>query len=213
MFANHRLIFDGNACIYWPTKEMVIVADLHLEKGSYLAEKGNPIPLYDTIDTLSRLEKIVDYYQPKTLVSLGDNIHDIDALNRIYPQHKLLLEKIANEVRQWVWVMGNHDKNVKPLNWASSMIFSASVNIDNILLTHDLVHESAFQIVGHYHPKTTVKNISGKCFLHNDSKIIMPSFGSYTGGFEIESTAFKKALNHELFNAFLLHNQKIWRVK
>ena len=53
-----------------------------------------------------------------------------------------------------------------------------------------------YQISGHYHPVATIrtgsKKITGKCFIHEQYNLIMPSYGVYTGGLNIKNELFKK---------------------
>ncbi len=211
-FGNNELIFSGLNALYWPQRQLVVVSDLHLEKGSYYAKQGNPLPLYDTLDTLLRLKQIIELFKPKSVITLGDNIHDYHAVSRMNETTKDLLGCITQDVKEWIWIMGNHDQNAMP-DFKGNVQCYPCLDLGNITFSHDFLENSLFQIVGHYHPKLRVKNISGKCFLLNKNKIIMPSFGSYTGGFNIESERFKQATNNEIFQAFLLNKNKIWRVK
>ncbi|WP_419421405.1 ligase-associated DNA damage response endonuclease PdeM (plasmid) [Legionella sp. D16C41] len=212
IFADHPVIFSSLGVIYWPAQQLVIVADLHLEKGSYYAKRGNPLPLYDTWDTLKRLEYVVDHFKPKILLSLGDNVHDSNAFLRINNSARKLLEHISTQLDKWIWLMGNHDKKVT-LSFASNIFFCTNWKLENITFTHDFLPDTPYQIVGHYHPKLKIKKISAKCFLVNQNKIIMPSFGSYTGGLDIKNNNFKKLMQGEIFNVYLIYKEKIWHIK
>ncbi len=211
-FAHQQLIFDASGALFWPTKKTLVVADLHLEKGSYYARRGSPLPLYDTIDTLQRLEQLIIAYQPETLISLGDNIHDIQAFIRMHPEHQLRLSQLTPSLKQWIWLNGNHDRHTLPAPLPNLYCYSQFC-MDSITFIHDFVTNIPFQISGHYHPKVCINTIRGKCFLLGKDKIIMPSFGSYTGGLDIDSTDFKNHLPKEHFKVFLLNRGKIWRVR
>ncbi|MBA2650532.1 MAG: ligase-associated DNA damage response endonuclease PdeM [Legionella sp.] len=210
-FANHQLILSGLGGIYWPGQKLLVVADLHLEKGSYYLTRGNPLPLYDTLDTLSRLEHLVSLYNPQCLLTLGDNIHDVQAVTRMNQENIDLLKKIRDSVSKWVWLIGNHDKHTVPKE--PGLHVCTQLDIETITFTHDLLRDKPWQILGHYHPKATIKNISGKCFLVNNHKIILPAFGSYTGGLNIDSLDFKKIMHPEQFKAYLLNKNKVWRIR
>lgn len=211
-FAGHQLIFDGLGALFWPAENTLVIADLHLEKGSYYASSGNPIPLYDTFDTLKKLERLINVYQPHTMISLGDNIHDINAFVRMSSENHSLLSSLIKSVEQWIWILGNHDQKTLPLQREQIYFYNHYV-LTNITFSHELSAEAPFQIVGHYHPKSTVQSMSGKCFLKNESKIIMPSFGSYTGGLNVGSVDFKQATNHESFQAYFIYREKVWWIR
>ncbi|MFC3908318.1 ligase-associated DNA damage response endonuclease PdeM [Legionella dresdenensis] len=212
VFAGHELILDANACLFWPAYQILIVSDLHLEKGSFLARHGSPLPLHDTLDTLLRLQAMVEYYQPKILVSLGDNVHDWQGLKRMLPEHRQLLAAISAKVVKWLWIIGNHDQNELS---APELAAISCVNdhvIDSIILSHDKLAGDVYQIIGHYHPCATINAVRGKCFAFNQKTLVMPAFGSYTGGLDIASLAFEQAIG-EKSRVCLIHRQKIWRVK
>jgi hypothetical protein len=55
-------------------------SDLHLEKGSSYAARGQLIPPYDTAATLARLAAAIARRNPATVIALGDSFHDQNAL-------------------------------------------------------------------------------------------------------------------------------------
>jgi DNA ligase-associated metallophosphoesterase len=192
-FAGHEFILLGSGCCYWPKKEILIVSDLHLEKGSFLVMKGQPIPTADTRDTLDRLKNQIIELQPKMVLCLGDNVHDPNALLRMDSDDLNTLQSLCNTTVDWCWIIGNHDK-VHLMNHSLLHKFVNEVSIENICFTHELQENKPFQIMGHYHPKITIikkgVRITGKCFAVTKNIIIMPSFGSYTGGLDIDDKAY-----------------------
>src|SRR5215510_12428893 len=77
------LIADSTGAIYWPAEAALLVADLHLEKASAGAQAGAFLPPYDTRETLIRLAEVIDRYQPRRVIALGDSFHDAGAAQRI----------------------------------------------------------------------------------------------------------------------------------
>lgn len=209
-FGNHELVMMASSSLYWPAKKTLILADLHLEKGSYFAKRGNPLPLYDSFDTLMRLNNIVDEVKPHTIITLGDSLHDNNAFKRMNPEVIELLHSIINKVARWEWIVGNHDCQFFPIAFSDHVQITTSVMMDNILFHHDFSGSNPLEIVGHYHPEFFFKRIKGKCFLVNKNKLIMPSFGCYTGGLNVET---HELIKKENFNHYLIYNNKIWRVK
>jgi len=67
-----QLIADNSGALYWPGEATLLVADLHLEKGSAHAERGSFLPPYDTRQTLMRLAEVIDRYEPARVIALGD---------------------------------------------------------------------------------------------------------------------------------------------
>ena len=50
--AGVTLAADCAGALYWPEEGLLVVADLHLEKGSSFARRGTLLPPYDTTETL-----------------------------------------------------------------------------------------------------------------------------------------------------------------
>src|SRR5436309_3982093 len=70
------LAADCLGALYWAGEGLLVVADLHLEKGSSFARRGQLLPPYDTTETLARLARLIAHYAPRSLIALGDNFHD-----------------------------------------------------------------------------------------------------------------------------------------
>ena len=77
------LVADSSGALYWPGEKTLLVADLHLEKGSAYAARGTMLPPYDTRETLIRLAEVIDRYEPGRVIALGDSFHDARAAERI----------------------------------------------------------------------------------------------------------------------------------
>jgi DNA ligase-associated metallophosphoesterase len=178
--------------------DTLCVADLHFEKASFLQMNGHvPLPTYDTRDSLHRLAALVSDYAPKRVVALGDSFHDIDADQRFSDEDCELLNAIVDSVDAFIWVLGNHDPNI-PDGVRGPREDHAQVG--DFLLTHH-PHDpgkAGVNLCGHYHPKLQVRvktgKISGPCFAHSPERIILPSFGTFTGGLWVSDPAFQVAL-------------------
>lgn len=215
-FAGHEFLLLASGGCYWPVKKTLIVSDLHLEKGSYFALRGQPLPIADTRCTLERLQQEIVRLEPETVICLGDNIHDAHGLMRMKEEDLSLLQSLCSRVVNWQWVMGNHDKLCLKKDLANKMQFVSEVNVDNVCFTHELQDSNLIQIIGHYHPKISIKmhgvKISGKCFSVTPERIIMPAFGSYTGGLDINDKVYNKVLNGPT-QYYLLHRDNIFLVR
>jgi uncharacterized protein len=62
---------------------VLLVADLHLEKGSSLARRGMFLPPYDTRETLAALREVIARFAPRSVIALGDSFHDTDGPERL----------------------------------------------------------------------------------------------------------------------------------
>ncbi|HYS47817.1 MAG TPA: phosphoesterase, partial [Xanthobacteraceae bacterium] len=81
--AGIALVADADGALYWPEQHLLVVADLHLEKGSSYAVRGVLLPPYDTAATLAALARVVVRYRPRIVVALGDSFHDGDGPQRL----------------------------------------------------------------------------------------------------------------------------------
>ena len=66
----------AEGALWWAAERLLVVADLHLEKGSSFARHGRLLPPYDTRETLARLARLIDRLAPATVIALGDSFHD-----------------------------------------------------------------------------------------------------------------------------------------
>lgn len=191
------LIPDVSGALFWPSRKTLIVADLHFEKGSRFASKGNLLPPYDTRATLTALESVVQTYQPKRIISLGDSIDDMMAAERIAADDVARIRHLT-EMQEWIWVAGNHDP-APPDLWGGTTV--EEMTDGAFIFRHQAVSGNApGELSGHFHPKARVstrgRRLSARCFIEDGSRMILPSFGAYTGGLDVFDPAiasyFKK---------------------
>ena len=102
---------DMSGALYWPGENALIVADLHLEKGSACARRGQLVPPYDTLETLRKLAAVIDRYDAGTVIALGDSLHDVAGAERM-TDGDLEILRMLQEGRDWLWVAGNHDPEI-----------------------------------------------------------------------------------------------------
>ena len=182
---------DISGALYWPAEDALIVADLHLEKGSAFASRGQLLPPYDTRETLIRLAEAIDRYDAATVIALGDSLHDPAAADRIDASDLETL-RIMQADREWIWVTGNHDPEIAAL-------LGGYVTPDLVVAGLTLRHEPAaapvtHEIAGHLHPAARLcmhgYSIRRPCFVGNGLRLVLPAFGSYAGGLNIMDSAF-----------------------
>lgn len=182
---------------WWPARKTVVVADLHLGKGQSFCKQAQLIPPYDTIDTLGRLKEIINELGPEVVICLGDSFHHNDSYDHIRKEEKELLYDLACTPSQWIWIKGNHDTALP--SSVTGLKVSEFIMKPFVFAHQPLpISQSNIQIVGHFHPKLTLKirrqHIVKPCFAWNYDLMILPSFGSYTGGLEVNHPEIKKHL-------------------
>lgn len=200
--------------LYLPDLSLLVVSDLHLEKGAAFARRGRLLPPYDTIATLKILSSLITRYDPKIVVSLGDNFHD-----RIGSQHlPLPLRDLIKEMargREWIWINGNHDPDGTvdlPGSSSDEMFYG------NLVFRHEpKAGSSEGEIAGHLHPAATVrrrdKSVRRPCFATDGIRMLMPAFGVLSGGLDLRHKAMKGLFDHSALVAHLLGRDRIYSVR
>lgn len=213
-----RLLLSAEGVLIWPQYDAIIFSDLHLEKGSFLNQFSNPIPRLDSRNTLKRIKNCLELYACKWVICLGDSLHDTNAINRMEDTDLIALNELVNKTHRWTWVQGNHDPEIPAVVHGER---SENIMLDGLLLTHEpenlaLFNDASAQIVGHFHPKLSVKlanrKVNGKSFLLDDKILIMPAFGKYTGGLDCNDLVFKDLVNDSLRSRYLMHGSGIYKI-
>ena len=126
-------VADALGALYWPEERLLVVADLHLEKGSAYAARRVFLPPYDTATTLAALAVLIARYAPRTIVALGDSFHDVNGSERLPAQFRASLRQMQAG-RHWIWIAGNHDP-VLPEDLGGAR--QDELAIGNITLRHE----------------------------------------------------------------------------
>lgn len=177
----------------WVEAEGVLTAgDLHLEKGSAFAARGQLLPPYDTGETLRRLAAEVEALSPRTVVLLGDTLHDGRAETRMAARDEARLVAIAERCRL-IWVVGNHDAD-GPRRLPGEA--ANEITVQGLTLRHE--PQAGLQpgeAAGHLHPCARVvargRGVRRRCFVTDGQRVILPAFGAYAGGLNVRDAAFK----------------------
>jgi uncharacterized protein len=169
----------------------LVVADLHFEKGSAYAARGQMLPPYDTGETLRRLAAEVEALEPATIVFLGDSFHDGAGEARMAGDYVETLVALARG-RTLVWVVGNHDAD-GPANLPGEVV--DEVRLEGLTLRHEpRGGPQAGEAAGHLHPCARVtgpgRTVRRPCFVTDGQRIVLPAFGAYAGGLNIRDAAF-----------------------
>jgi hypothetical protein len=184
-----RLVPDLSGALWWPDRSTLIVADLHLEKGTSYAR--HRLPPYDSAATLERLRGVLARYAPATVVCLGDSFHDRRAAGRLPEAEREGLRALADR-HAWIWIAGNHDPT-PPADWGGRV--EAELTLAPLVFRHaaDTTRIAAGEVSGHYHPKASVRvrgrRVSARCFVSDGRRLVLPAFGAYTGGLDVRDPA------------------------
>jgi metallophosphoesterase superfamily enzyme len=222
--------------LYWPEEDALVVADLHLEKGSGFAARGVLLPPYDTAATLGRLARLIAHYAPRLVIALGDSFHDGGGPARVADTDRATLATLQRG-RDWLWIAGNHDPHsfvtrgpdprvhpfrttmdcrVKPGNDEGGNriggAFADLLALGPLLFRHEPTFADG-EIAGHLHPVARVavrgRGISRRCFASDSRRVVMPAFGAYAGGLNVRDRAFA-SLFAPAFTAHLLGERRLY---
>jgi hypothetical protein len=185
LFAGETFLATAAGALFWPKREALLVADLHLEKASWFAKGGQFLPPYDSHATLTVLAQEVERTGARRLLCLGDSFHDRFGCDRLPAAARDLLTGLTARL-DWTWIVGNHDPG-----FADHCGGQLAEELDEggIVLRHEARPDEARpEMSGHYHPKLRLnlrgRNVSRRCFVASASKLILPAFGSLTGGLD-----------------------------
>lgn len=194
-----RLAFvpDRSGALWLPDERTLVVADLHLEKGSSLALRGSFLPPYDTRSTLETLERAVAQYNPGRIVALGDTWHDRSGHTRLCADDAAAIAALIAR-RDLVWITGNHD----PLPTGLPGESAACLVIGGVRLVHEPEAADVPQIAGHLHPVAKVRlrgrSVRRRCFAMSSERIVLPAMGAYAGGLNVRDAAFRTLFPRDL---------------
>jgi len=195
MVAETEVVLRPSGALWLEREGALVVADLHLEKGSSYARRGQMLPPYDTRETLARLEAECGALSPRAVVLLGDTFHDGEAEARLAATDAVRLTALAAN-RDLVWVVGNHDEE-------GPSALPGQVLADLTLAGLSLIHEptagpARAEVAGHLHPCARVAgrtaSVRRRCFVTDGERLVLPAFGAYAGGLNILDDAFRPLL-------------------
>ena len=184
-FAGETFEATASGVLFWPARQALLVADLHLEKASWFARLGQFLPPYDSQATLTALSNEAEHCGAARLYCLGDSFHDAFGCDRLPASARSLLEGLTSKL-DWTWIVGNHDPGFEDHCGGRT---EDEVEVGGIILRHAAVRgEMRPEISGHFHPKLRLhlrgRHVSRRCFILSAKKLIMPAFGALTGGLD-----------------------------
>ena len=178
-----------SGALWWAEPRLLVVSDLHLGKSERIARRGGTmLPPYEVRDTLERLEADVAVTAPQTVVCLGDTFDDLSAMDNLPEAETLWLTRLMAG-RHWIWIEGNHDPG--PTAFGGTHL--AELHQSPLTFRHIANPSAMAEVSGHYHPKARLSAqgaaLSRPCFLIDANRVILPAYGTYTGGLRTDDTA------------------------
>ena len=199
-FASEEFVLVQGRALYWPRERALLVADLHLEKASFFARHGQMLPPYDSRETLERVALAIRETGARRVFTLGDNFHDSEGSARLEPHAAGMLAALVRAT-DWVWITGNHDPRMEA---AAGGALTEELEVAGFLLRHKAQRgETRPELSGHFHPRFRLnargRSINRPCAVVSASpdgggRMILPAFGSLTGGMNAGDPAILKAM-------------------
>jgi hypothetical protein len=209
VLAGVPLLADPGGALYWPEQGLLVVSDLHLEKGSSFATRGQLLPPYDTAATLLRLAALIGRYAPRCVLALGDSFHDGGGPARLGDEDRAAIRAMQRG-RDWIWITGNHDP--QPAAGIGGR-FLESLVLGPLTFRH-LPGGVKGEIAGHLHPVARVSHrgraVSRRCFAADGKRMVMPAFGAFTGGLNVRDAAFAAVFGTLTFTAHMLGEGRLY---
>ena len=209
--AGVALIADCAGALYWPEQGALLVADLHLEKGSSFAARGVLLPPYDTAAALARLARLIAAYAPRVVIALGDSFHDGAGPARLGDGDRAALGALQRG-RDWIWITGNHDP--QPADGIGGC-FGGALALGPLVFRHQPTG-AAGEVAGHLHPVARVngrgRTVSRRCFAGAGARLVMPAFGAYAGGLNVRDRAFADVFGSLAFTAHMLGEGRLYAI-
>lgn len=190
--AGETVVGEASGALFIPAHETLVVSDLHFEKGSFFAAKGQFLPPYDTRATLARLKAAIARFKPARVIALGDSFHDGDAGARIADEDWAQIQSLS-VAHDWVWILGNHDEDLPP-NIGGSV--AETCTLGPLTFRHEPTEAPIVgEVAGHLHPcarvRTRQRTLRRRCFVGDGQRLIMPAYGAFTGGLDVADPAFE----------------------
>ena len=209
--SDHDLLPLAEGAIWWAAKRALIVSDLHLEKGSSFARRGQHLPPYDTRTTLALVQRLMANLRPDLVISLGDSFHDPRAHERL-PVRDVDTIRALTSATDWIWVEGNHDPDPpEHLGGRACHEFG----LGRLIFRHEPTGETG-EVAGHLHPCARLAGRGGRavrrrCFVTNGRNLILPSMGAFTGGLNVLDPAYHAVLRGSA-QVFMTGSQRVYGV-
>lgn len=212
MLGRLAIMPDLSGALFLPEERTLIVADLHLEKGSAYAARGVFLPPYDSTATLAALAAAILRHDPARVIALGDSFHDRGAEERISAENLASL-RLLQKGRDWLWVTGNHDPEISREMGGEA---AAMLSLCGVALRHEPdPDEPGYEIAGHLHPAAKVRMrgraLRRRCFALSERRCIMPAMGAYAGGLNLRDAAFRPLFSDGV-TAHMLGDGRLFRI-
>jgi DNA ligase-associated metallophosphoesterase len=179
--------------MWWHEKKTLLLSDLHLGKITHFRKAGIAVPSAATERNFIVLHHLVQLFQPVRIIILGDLFH-----NRYNKEWDQFVEwRQQYEEIEMIVVAGNHDILPVQMFKDAGITYTELFTENAFTFTHhpeEMLDTESFVFCGHIHPVFCLRSgarqhIRLPCFVQDRAQMILPSFGVFTGGYEMDRKA------------------------
>ena len=177
-------------CIYWKSKSCLLIADVHLGKVDHFRKNGIAIPPDVTSVNYTLMSGLFNRFKPKSVIFLGDLFHSDQ--NKDWDIFKSFIE--SYDQIEFTLIKGNHDIiEDSKLDALMDCVVSSSLQSGPFVFSHEPLQETTlYNLCGHIHPTIQLRgkglqSVRLPCFYFGKTQGILPAFGSFTGGYTLDS--------------------------
>ncbi|WP_433830986.1 ligase-associated DNA damage response endonuclease PdeM [Flavobacterium anhuiense] len=181
---NETFTLHPSGAVFWESKKIIIISDVHLGKVTHFRKHGIAIPQNAVSENFRRITDVLDYFEPEKIIFLGDLFHS--AKNS---EWDLFEEWISNHNQETYLVEGNHDIIDQKHYYQIGILVVDVLQIDHFFFTHHPTEkDDLFNFAGHIHPGIILRGLGMqslklRCFFQKPNQMILPAFGEFTGKF------------------------------
>jgi len=178
----------ADRALFWPARERLLIADLHLGKGDVFRAAGIALPSGGTAHDLARLDRLIDATAASELWILGDLLHG--ATHHVRWREGWDRWRSAHAGLCIAALRGNHDRHRDDAALDIDAL-GESVAEDGLLLRHEPLPDPAHHVIaGHLHPTLRLPGIRRALpgFWLRPGLTVLPAFSAFTGGQSVERT-------------------------
>lgn len=180
----------NDRCIIFDEERVLVIGDLHLGYEKALEDEGMYLPRMNTESIRESLNRLIEKYEPKEIVLLGDIKHDFKRAKYEGKEEVRAVVRLIADAAKVVIVKGNHDNYVQNIVADMGIPVVDYVDIRGYRLEHGHIDSGKRPvIIGHEHPSVKISGaLSGgikmQCFMYarKEGVLVIPPFSFLSSG-------------------------------
>lgn len=192
--AGERVLLLPEKALYWPARKILVIADIHFGKAASFRAQGVPVPRGTTTQNLDALDALMAGHETREIVFLGDFLH-ARAAHASATLAAMLAWRQRNCNVRLTLVRGNHDLHAGDPSAALGIDMADEPHTVGAFsfCHHPDIAAPGYVLAGHVHPvyvlSSRLDSLRLPCFLAGPARMILPSFGAFTGGHPVNPGA------------------------